>query len=359
MTKSFRVVMAGGGTGGHIIPAIAVAEEVLRLGGTVRFVGTRGRIEEQLVPKAGFGIDFIKVKPLAGGSAMKKATGLASLPLSVVTSMALLRKQKPNVVIGVGGYVAGPVVAAARLMGIPTALLEQNATVGLANRIAKPIIHKAFVSYEQTLAAFPAGKAEFTGNPVKREIIDAAAMKKPRSKKVRILVMGGSQGARAIDTRVPAALAAADVASDIEVVHQGQKENLEAAQRMYDDAGIAASTTPFIEDTATAFLNTDLVIARSGATTVAELTVMGLPAIFLPYPHHSDRQQEMNAAPMREIGAAIVLDELKTDVPDLVSAILEMITTPSRLVDAGRKSLSLGKPDAAKVIASRLQEMAR
>ena len=351
--------MAGGGTGGHIIPAIAVAEEILRLGGTVRFVGTRGRIEEQLVPKAGFGIDFIKVKPLAGGSAMKKATGLASLPLSVMKSMALLRKQKPSVVIGVGGYVAGPVVAAARLMGIPTALLEQNATVGLANRIAKPIIQKAFVSYAQTLAEFPVGKAEFTGNPVKRQIIDAAARKKARSKKIRILVMGGSQGARVIDTRVPAALAGANIASEIEVIHQGQKVNLEAAQKVYDDAGICAETTPFIEDTAAVFLNTDLVIARSGATTVSELTVMGLPAIFLPYPHHSDRQQELNAAPMKAAGAAIVLDELTTDVTDLISAILEMIKTPGRLAEAGKKSRSLGKPDAAAVIATRLYEMAR
>lgn len=359
MKNGFRVVLAGGGTGGHIIPAIAVADEVTRLGGTVRFVGTEGRIEEKLVPKAGYGIDFIKVKPLAGGSVGKKVVGLASAPLSVLTSAALLRKLSPNVVIGVGGYVAGPVVLAARLMGIPTALLEQNATIGLANRILKPVIKKAFVSYEQTVSEFPAGKAEYTGNPVKQQILDASLKKKKKTKRTRILVMGGSQGARAIDCRVPAALAASGLASKISVVHQGQQTNLPLVQHTYDDAKIKAETTSFIEDTAKAFLEADLVIARSGATTVAELTVMGLPAIFLPYPHHADRQQEKNAAPMKDVGAAIVLDEKTTDISELTAAVVEMLETPGRLEEAAAKCHTLGKPDAAKVIAARLREMAK
>ncbi|MBN2527217.1 MAG: undecaprenyldiphospho-muramoylpentapeptide beta-N-acetylglucosaminyltransferase [Deltaproteobacteria bacterium] len=359
MNDRFKVVLAGGGTGGHIIPAIAVADEVTRLGGTVRFVGTEGRIEEKLVPKAGYGIDFIKVKPLAGGGIGRKVAGLASAPVSVLTSAALLRKLSPSVVIGVGGYVAGPVVLAARLMGIPTALLEQNATVGLANRILKPVIKKAFVSYVDTVAEFPPGKAEYTGNPVKQQILDAANKKKKAFKRCRILVMGGSQGARTIDSRVPAALAASGLASKISVVHQGQATNLAFVQQTYDDAKIKAVTEAFIDDTASAFLDADLVIARSGATTVAELTVMGLPAIFLPYPHHADKQQEKNAAPMKEAGAAIVLDEKNTNVSDLTQAILSMVQSPEKLADAAAASKKLGKPDAAKVIATRLLEMAR
>ncbi|MBN2718610.1 MAG: undecaprenyldiphospho-muramoylpentapeptide beta-N-acetylglucosaminyltransferase [Deltaproteobacteria bacterium] len=359
MNRDFKVVVAGGGTGGHIIPAIAVADEVVKLGGTVRFVGTAGRIEERLVPKAGYGIDFIKVKPLAGGGVGKQMIGLLSAPVSVMTSMSLLKKLAPNVVIGVGGYVAGPVVLAARLMGIPTALLEQNATVGLANRILKPVIKKAFVSYEQTIADFPKDKAEFTGNPVKQAILDASRKTKKASKRKRILVMGGSQGAKAIDERVPAALVAAELAKQISVVHQGQAANLQRVQQVYDDAGIKAVTTEFIDDTADAFLNTDLVIARSGATTVAELTVMGLPAVFLPYPYHADRQQEKNAAPMKDAGAAFVLDEKATGISDLTAAVVDMLQTPGRLEDAALKSKSLGKPDAAAVIAARLKEMAR
>ena len=359
MRDEYKVVLAGGGTGGHIIPAIAIADEVVRLGGTVRFVGTAGRIEEKLVPQAGYGIDFIKVKPLAGGGMGRKIMGLASAPVSVLTAGALLRRLSPSVVIGVGGYVAGPVVLAARIMGIPTALLEQNATVGLANRILKPVIQKAFVSYEQTLAEFPKGKAEYVGNPVKQSILDAAEKKKKKRKKRHVLVMGGSQGARAIDTRVPKALAAADLKSDISVLHQGQARNLNSVKNIYRDAGIKAVTTSFIEDTPQAFLDADLVISRSGATTVSELTVMGLPAVFIPYPHHADRQQEKNAAPMKDAGAAIVLDEKNTDVSDLTQAILELLKTPGRLEDAAARSKALGKPDAARVIAQRLQEMCK
>ncbi|MBN2343615.1 MAG: undecaprenyldiphospho-muramoylpentapeptide beta-N-acetylglucosaminyltransferase [Deltaproteobacteria bacterium] len=356
--KAFRVVLAGGGTGGHIIPAIAVADEVVRLGGTVRFVGTEGRIEEKLVPQAGYGIDFIKVKPLAGGGPGRKISGLASAPVSVLKSAALLKRIAPSVVIGVGGYVAGPVVLAARLMGIPTALLEQNATIGLANKILKPVIKHAFVSYEQTVHEFQKGKAEFTGNPVKQQILDAAQKPKKKSNTVHILVMGGSQGAKTIDERVPEAIASAKLTRKINVVHQGQPANLTNAQKKYDEAKINAVTTPFIDDTAGAFRTADLVIARSGATTVAELTVMGLPAIFLPYPHHADKQQEKNAAPMRDLGAAIVIDEKTTGVPELTAAIEEMLETPDRLESAASASKKLGRPDAASVIASRLYEMA-
>lgn len=355
---SFRVVIAGGGTGGHIIPAIAVANEVVNSGGWVRFVGTEGRIEEKLVPQAGYGIDFIKVKPLAGGGLFHKLNGLASVPLSVVTSMSLLRKLRPGVVIGVGGYVAGPVVLAARLMGIPTALLEQNATIGLANKLLKPIVKKAFVSYERTLSEFSTGRAEYTGNPVKKEILEAATKPKESSETIHILVMGGSQGAKAIDERVPLALAAADIAGKINVVHQGKQSNLASVQEIYQAANILAHTVSFIENTASAFHRADLVIARSGATTVAELTVMGLPAIFLPYPHHADKQQEKNAQPMKDANAAIVLDEKTTGVEELTATIQQFVNHPKQLQAAAKASKKLGKPDAAKEIASRLLELA-
>ena len=170
-----RIVLAGGGTGGHVIPAIALAEEIVRRGGRVHFIGTQDRLEAHLVPQAGFDIDFIRVRPFAGGGAKQLVSGLAAIPMAVMRSMTLLRRLEADAVLGVGGYVAGPVVFAGRLIGLPTALLEQNATVGLPNRLLSRVVHRAFVSYEATLNAFPSGRAELSGNPVKQSILDAAA----------------------------------------------------------------------------------------------------------------------------------------------------------------------------------------
>jgi len=354
------VVIAGGGTGGHVIPALAIAEEIVRRGGSARFVGTSDRIEARLVPQAGFEIDFIKARPLAGGGATGLALGLGSAPFSVARSIRLLRRVQPDAVIGVGGYVAGPVVLAARLLGTPTAVLEQNATVGLANRILARVVNRAFVTYEETASAFPGGRARVTGNPVKRSILEAAdRMPEPRAiAPVRVLVMGGSQGALAIDTRVPQAMARAGLGGAVRVMHQCGKGREQEVFDAYRAAGIDAEVVDFIDDTANAYLETDLVVARAGATTVSELTVMGLPAVFLPYPHHKDRQQEKNAAPMASAGAAVVLDERETGVEELAGAIERFVRDHERRAQAARAARALGRPDAVQRIADGLGEIA-
>ena len=352
------VLLTGGGTGGHVIPAIATAEEVVRRGGSVRFVGTRGRLEADLVPRAGFEIDFIEVRPLVGGSWKKKASGLFSLPISVGKAAALLRRLKPDVVIGVGGYVAGPVVFAARLLGIQTALLEQNATVGLTNRLLARFVRRACVSYEETLSCFPKGRAVWTGNPVKASILEAAALSKDASDSVRLLVMGGSQGASAVDERVPAAVVASGVGGKISVLHQCGKGNEETVRSVYENAGIRAEVVPFIFDTAKAFHEADFVAARSGATTVAELTAMGLPAIFLPYPHHKDRQQERNAAAMKATGAAVVLDEKTDTSAEMADAVRRFVEDDLFRERAAKASAVLGRKDAAVRIVDELFALA-
>jgi UDP-N-acetylglucosamine--N-acetylmuramyl-(pentapeptide) pyrophosphoryl-undecaprenol N-acetylglucosamine transferase len=354
----FKVVLAGGGTGGHVIPAIAIAQEVVRRGGEASFVGTRDRIEARLVPQAGFHIDFIKARPLAGGGARRLVAGAAYAPLSVVASRKLLKRAAPDAVIGVGGYVAGPVVLAAKIMGIKTALLEQNATVGLANRLLARLVTRAFVTYDDTAGAFPAGRAIVTGNPVKAPILEAA--RTPRAAHagaVRVLVMGGSQGALAIDRRVPEAMRVASLAGLVEVVHQCGGGRVEEVRAAYAAAGIEATVVPFIDDTASAFRSADLVVARSGATTVSELTVMGLPAIFLPYPHHRDRQQEKNAAPMAQGGAAIVLDEKVTGAAELAMALDALVRDPAARSRAAEASAALGRPDAARQVVDGLLGM--
>jgi UDP-N-acetylglucosamine--N-acetylmuramyl-(pentapeptide) pyrophosphoryl-undecaprenol N-acetylglucosamine transferase len=352
-----RIVLAGGGTGGHVIPAIAVAEEIVRRGGQARFVGTEDRLEARLVPEAGFDIDFIRVRPLAGGKAGQIIVGLGAVPMAVLRSIFLLRKLKADAVLGVGGYVAGPVVLAGWLIGRPTALLEQNATVGLTNKLLARVVHRAFVSYEETLDAFPPGKAELAGNPVKQSILDAASS--PREKQsgepVRIVVMGGSQGAHAIDERVPQALALLNDSDTIGVTHQCAAGHEQTVKATYRKAGITAEVVPFIDDMAAAYAAADLVIARSGATTVSELTVMGLPAVLLPYPHHADKQQQRNAEPMRKRGAAEVLDETVTGVPEMAEAIKRFVRDPSLRKKAATASASLGRPDAAKTIVDHLE----
>lgn len=356
------VVLAGGGTGGHVIPALAIAEEIIRRGGTAHFVGTSDRLEARLVPQAGFEIDFIKARPLAGGGIGGLALGLGSAPFSAARSAKLLRRLRPDVVIGVGGYVAGPVVLAAWLLRLPTAVLEQNATVGLANRILARIVTRAFVTYDATAGAFPDGRVEVTGNPVKSSIIEAAKKKSPANDHqgpVRVLVMGGSQGALAIDTRVPQAMARAELGGRVRVLHQCGKGRDQEVLERYRSAGIEARTVDFIDDTAGAFCETDLVVARAGATTVSELTVMGLPAVFLPYPHHQDRQQFKNAAPMVDAGAAVVLDEKQTGIDELADAIGRFVGDTGARLRAARAAADLGRPDAAPRIVDGLFAIAK
>ncbi|MCP4604047.1 MAG: undecaprenyldiphospho-muramoylpentapeptide beta-N-acetylglucosaminyltransferase [Proteobacteria bacterium] len=354
------VVLTGGGTGGHVIPAIAVAEEIVRLGGRARFIGLSDRIEARLVPQAGFGIDFVNVRPLHGGGIGRVALGLGSIPTAVVHAALLLRKTKPNVVLGVGGYVAGPVMLAAGMQGIPTALLEQNATVGLTNVLLSWIVDKAFVSYEETMSAFPEDKVELTGNPVRQSIVNAA--KKRREKQVgpvRIVVMGGSQGALAIDDRVPQAMARAGLTGEVTVLHQCGDNREEKVRSFYGDAQIEAEVVPFIEDMAAALKDADMVVARAGATTISELTAVGLPAVLLPYPHHEDHQQELNAEPMRRAGAALVLNEKFTDIQEMADAIANFVRDKTKRRKAAKCSALLGQLDAASRVVDGLHKLSK
>jgi UDP-N-acetylglucosamine--N-acetylmuramyl-(pentapeptide) pyrophosphoryl-undecaprenol N-acetylglucosamine transferase len=358
------LVLAGGGSGGHVIPAIAIAKETVRRGGRARFVGTSNRIEARLVPEAGFGIDYIRVRPLTGGGPLTSIRGLAAVPFAVARSAHLLRRLAPDVVMGVGGYVAGPVVLAARMLGIPTALLEQNATIGLTNKLLVHAIKKAFVSYEETLKLFPTGRAIFTGNPVGQTILDAAKAKNEKIAQdmdakgpLRIVVMGGSQGASAIDERVPAAVKMAKLDRQISVLHQCAADHENQVAAAYKSGQINAEVVPFINDTASAYLKADLVIARSGATTIAELNVMGLPAVLLPYPHHSDRQQHRNAEPMRSVNAAHVLDEQETNISDMAVSIATFINNDELRRQASQDSAQLAHPQAAQSIVDELEKL--
>jgi len=358
-TSCLSAVIAGGGTGGHVFPALAVADKIISRGGQVRFVGTADKIEARLVPQAGYGIDFLNTRPLLGGGVSGALRGLAAVPLSLIRAAKLLRQIKPDVVFGVGGYVAGPVVLAARLIGIKNALLEQNATFGLANRLLLRHVDLVCLSYEEAAAACPHRRTRITGNPVREEILKVRRAKRPRQQgRVFVLVMGGSQGASAIDQRVPRAIAQAALQNEITVLHQCGSGNEQMVRRSYGEAGVSAEIARFIDDMAAAYAQADVVVSRAGATTISELTAVGLPAVLLPYPHHVDRQQEKNAEPMKRAHAAIVLDEQKTGISEMAEAITGFVRDAKRRLEAAQSSAALGRPEAAHHIAEALIELA-
>jgi UDP-N-acetylglucosamine--N-acetylmuramyl-(pentapeptide) pyrophosphoryl-undecaprenol N-acetylglucosamine transferase len=249
-------------------------------------------------------------------------------------------------------------------MGIPTAVLQQNATVGLTNKLLAHFVARAFVTYESTIADFPRGVALLTGNPVGQKILAAAKSKEgsaePRKRsRFNLLVMGGSQGARAIDDWAPRAIASVSERLKLEVLHQCGSSNRSAVKELYRKAGITARVVSFIDDMASAYTWTDLVISRSGATTVSELTVMGLPAVLLPYPHHKDLQQAKNAEPMKRAGAAIVLDERSDSWKDMSAAVISFLENDADLLAARHAAANLGRPAAAQIIVDELVALSR
>jgi UDP-N-acetylglucosamine--N-acetylmuramyl-(pentapeptide) pyrophosphoryl-undecaprenol N-acetylglucosamine transferase len=353
-----KIIVAGGGTGGHLFPGIAVVEELRRRSSDldVVFVGTEGGIEARLLPQMGETIVFVDVKPLLGRSPLQLVSNLSVLPRSMVQAFGILRKHKPEVVIGLGGYAAGPVLLAASALRIPTTLLEQNAHLGLTNRLLAPTVGRAYLTYEETLAHFGPKRAIVCGNPVRRSFVEAARIAavdpvglEARSRQV--LVTAGSQGARAINQTIPQAFARAGFAErQIHVLHQTGVSMVEEVRKKYLDAGIHAEVTPFIDDMARAYTSASLVIARGGATTLAEMCAIGRPSILIPYPHHTDDHQGKNAQALVNAGAAIMVREHELNADRFAVQVNELLGDRERrraMADAAR---TLGRPDAAAAI---------
>jgi len=351
------LLIAAGGTGGHIFPALAVAEEAVERGWTVRFAGTAERMESSLVPRAGFEMDCIRAYPVIGRGALGAASGLAAASFSVLGAARVLGKVKPRVVLGAGGFVSAPVVAAARLLRIPAVLLEQNVIPGHANRMLGRFMTRVLVTYASTAAFFPPGKGVHTGNPVRKSVVAKASTRDPNPNgRVRILVLGGSQGASSINDQVPKAFQAEALRHLVTIVHQAGPGRREPTESAYRDNGVEARVVEFIEDMGAAYAAADLILCRSGATTIAEVAVAGLPAVFVPYPHHRDRQQELNARPFAEAGAAVILNEPLE--PDVLGDVLEgLAQSPGRREAMSRAMRGLARPDAAGRVVDILEEL--
>ena len=349
-----RIVIAGGGTGGHLYPGIAVARELLRRrpDTVITFAGTSRGIEARVIPREGFELDVLRSAGLKGTSPRALVTGLSLLPLSGVDAWRILSRRRPDLVIGVGGYSSGPVVALAASRRIPTLLLEQNAAPGFTNRTLSHVVSAAAVTFESTVGYF--GRRGFVaGNPVRPEFFNGggsyAANVPPK-----VLIFGGSQGSHAINVAgVEAAPRLAARGSRLAITHQTGERDLEFVRDGYRRAGLDARVEPFLFAMEREITSADLVVSRAGATTIAELTAAGRPSVLVPLPTAADDHQRKNAEVLRATGAADVIEQQDLTVERLATRITELIedaATLQRMSDAARR---MAKPDAARVIVDR------
>jgi UDP-N-acetylglucosamine--N-acetylmuramyl-(pentapeptide) pyrophosphoryl-undecaprenol N-acetylglucosamine transferase len=359
--RSLGLVVAGGGTGGHLYPGIAVARELLRRvpAARVSFAGTARGIEARVVPKEGFELDLIRSAGLKGKSLTSRLRGAALLPMGLVDAWRIVSRRRPSVVVGVGGYSSGPVVLAAALRGIPTMVLEQNAVPGLTNRWLARWVRAAAVTFDETRAHFR-GRAFVAGNPVRSEFFTSGeARRADRSARARILVLGGSQGARGINLAlVAAAPELARRIPDVDLVHQTGERELDQVRQGYARAGVAARVVAYLDAVADEMTAADLVIARAGATTLAELAAAGRPAVLVPFPAATDDHQRRNAMVVVNAGGAVMLDEVELTGAQLADVVEALLRDPARLAGMSNAMHTLARPDAAARIVDRLLELA-
>jgi len=371
-----RVLIAGGGTGGHLFPGIALAEELVRRGDTVVFVGTERGIESRAVPKEGFPLELIDVGGLKGKGLGGVVRGLLRVPRALLQSLAILRRHRPDLVVGVGGYASGPMVLAAALSGRPTAILEQNSVPGITNRILGRVVRAVFAAFEESRRYFPSGKVRLAGNPIRKKLREALALdvasQHPDAASqnahaasqqwASILVCGGSQGAHAVNELVAEALSllAAEVRlpARLRLLHQTGKEDVAPVEERYRKAGIAADVRAFIDDMASAYRDADLVIGRAGATTIAEITAIGRASLLIPFPHAADDHQTVNARSLERAGAARVFDQRSLTPRLLADAIAELLADGALRTRMAATARALGRPDAAREIAEALSSLA-
>ena len=347
------ILIMAGGTGGHIFPGLAVAAEMRAAGWEVVWMGARGGMEERLVPKHGYQTAWIRAKAARGKGLLQKLLLPTNLLYSFWESARHIRRIKPSVVLGLGGYVAFPGGMMASLLNKPLALHEQNAIAGLTNKVLSIVCDKVMQAFPETLKG-----AEWTGNPVRAEIasLDLPEKRfKDRTGPLRILVVGGSLGAQALNEALPKALAL--LPQKPRVVHQAGEKHLGTLQSNYAAAGVQGELIAFIDDIAQAYAQADLVICRAGAVTVSELAAGGLASVLVPFPHAVDDHQTANAKFLSERGAAILIQQRDLSAEKLAALIGSL--DRAKLLDMARKARALGKPDAARVVAQRCMELAK
>jgi UDP-N-acetylglucosamine--N-acetylmuramyl-(pentapeptide) pyrophosphoryl-undecaprenol N-acetylglucosamine transferase len=370
-----RIVIAGGGTGGHLYPGLAVAKELLSRSpnAQITFAGTARGIEARVIPREGFGLDLIRSSGLKGKSLTTAIRGALIAPVSLIDAWSIVSQRKPDLVIGVGGYSSGPVVLVAWLRGVPTMVLEQNAVPGLTNRLLARFVRAAAVTFDSTKTFF-GEKGFVSGNPVRAEFVaetrgfrrepditsptEARADEQPPG--VQVLVFGGSQGAHAINlAMVEAAPELAAGSPRLRLAHQTGERDVEMVRAGYAAAGIQADVQPFFYDMGRRVGAADLIICRAGATTIAEISAAAKPAILIPLPTATDDHQRRNAEALAAAGAAEVLLQSEATGSVLAGRIKQLAVDAERRARLSAQARTFARPDAAKVIADRAMALIR
>jgi UDP-N-acetylglucosamine--N-acetylmuramyl-(pentapeptide) pyrophosphoryl-undecaprenol N-acetylglucosamine transferase len=360
---ALRVVIAGGGTGGHLYPGIAVAREILarRPDATVTFAGTARGIEFRVVPREGFELDVLRSAGLKGRSGTAIVRGVGLLPLSAWDAWRILSRRRPHLVIGVGGYSSGPVVLMAALRRIPTLLAEQNAVPGLTNRLLARVVSAAAVTFDSTVAYF--GRRGFVaGNPVRSEFFEGDGGEEADEGtrgRAKVLIFGGSQGAHAINVAMVAAAPRLAAAGGVDITHQTGERDVELVRRGYGDAGLDARVEPFLYAMDREMKQADVIVCRAGATTIAELTAAGRAAILIPLPTAADDHQKKNAEVLAREGAAELIEQKDLTGDALAGRVLALARDAGRRRAIGEAARRFARPDAAKVIVDRALELTR
>jgi UDP-N-acetylglucosamine--N-acetylmuramyl-(pentapeptide) pyrophosphoryl-undecaprenol N-acetylglucosamine transferase len=349
-----RVIIAGGGTGGHLFPGLAVAEELKNRDDSteVIFVGTEYGIESRVVPREGYPIKFLRAEGLVGVSTVKKAKAIVTTFFSIADSYKIIQTVRPDIVIGVGGYASGAAMLTAYLMSIPTMILEQNSIPGLTNKILGRFVRAVCITYQESISFFPKAKTFLTGNPVRMQILKGDIESAYRLFSLErglftIFIFGGSSGAKSINMAIVNALNNMyDLKDKIQFLHQTGIRDYENIRESYRKTGFKGTITPFIYQMGEAYAVADIVVSRAGATTLAELTALGKPAILIPYPYAAGQHQELNARKLLERGAAKMIRDSELKGESLANSIREMYTNETMRAEMQRNSRSVGRPEA-------------
>lgn len=357
-----RCIVAGGGTGGHLFPGIAVAKELEERfpGSAILFVVGRKRMESEILRRYGFPVVFIDVEGMKGRGWKKGLAVLGMLPKSLVQSMRIIKDFKPSFVIGVGGYSAGPFCLAARLMGVPTAIHEQNSYPGLTNRLLARVVDRIFISFEESAPYFKNKRSILTGNPVRLELFSPRQDSSDPSGDFVVLVVGGSQGARAINEAFVKAYGILKRSGKkITAIHQTGQDDHKRVVEDYRAEGLEAqgletNVIPFIKDMASAYHRADMVVSRAGATTIFELAALGKPSILIPYPHAANGHQETNARCLASHGGAEMMLQKHLTGEGLAHTLSTYMDHQQRLTKMSEAARTFSRPDAAQIIVDQL-----
>ncbi|MGZ3608186.1 MAG: undecaprenyldiphospho-muramoylpentapeptide beta-N-acetylglucosaminyltransferase [Syntrophales bacterium] len=345
-----KVIIAGGGTGGHLFPGIAIAEEFLRRdqASSILFIGTKKGLEQRVLGSTGFNLHTLDVEGIKGRGITKILGALLKIPRSLIESYRLIRAFCPDIVIGVGGYASGPAVMAAYFMGVKTAIAEQNALPGITNKILGRFVDRIFVTFPETRKWFPEKKIMVSGNPVRAAFLAGIREAEKRAGKFTLLIFGGSQGARGINTAVLDSLSyLTEIKDNLKIIHQTGSADVDSLAAHYRSHGIDAEVLPFITDMARAFKSADLIICRAGATSIAEITASGKAAILIPFPHAANDHQRKNAETMIKAGAAVTIRERDISGQILAETIEKFYRHPDLIKEMEARSASLGNVRAA------------